>query len=106
MSARLLCDRAERFLNLAEGEEGEELNAKMVALKESLRALRGALKDHEHAIIADQKLEAALADADRPPLHRRTSCRRKVITSKFKASNQPSLESEGVVQGGVESGYS
>lgn len=103
MSIRLLCERAERFLNLAEGEEGDELILKMVALKASLRALRGALKDHEHAIIADQKLEASLANGDRPPLHRRTSCRRKVITSNLLASNQPSLESEGVVQGGVES---
>jgi hypothetical protein len=79
---RLLCERAERFLNLADGEEGEELNMKLVALKASLKALRGALKDHELAIIADQKLEATLADGDRPPLHRRTSCRRKVITSR------------------------
>jgi hypothetical protein len=78
----LLCERAERFLNLAEGEEGDELTVKVVALKVSLKALRGALIDHEDAIIADQKLAATLAEGDHQPLHRRTSCRRKVITSK------------------------
>jgi len=84
-------------LTLAEGEESDELTVKVVALKESLTALKGALSDHEDAIIADNQIQPD----GHPFLHRRTSCRRKVNKSMSVLSNQPSLESKGVVQGGV-----
>ncbi|XP_065333639.1 diacylglycerol kinase eta isoform X2 [Cloeon dipterum] len=72
---RLLCERAERFLTLAENEEGEELTVKVVALKESLTALKGALNDHEDAIKADNSRPEGKTFP-----HRRTSCRRKVVS--------------------------
>ncbi|XP_059478618.1 diacylglycerol kinase eta-like isoform X2 [Neocloeon triangulifer] len=74
-AAKLLCDRAERFLTLAEGEEGDELTIKVVALKASLTALKGALHDHDDAITADK----SQPNGQKFP-HRRTSCRRKVVS--------------------------